>query len=103
MASTAVNQGSVRQRNTGSRKSPVPTASPGSPEIDSKDKAIQKRSKKPTQAEYGIGLACITGLAFLTRFWGISHPNEVVFDEVHFGKVCWTALPSFPLLPRALG
>lgn len=31
-------------------------------------------------------LTIITILAFLTRFWGISHPNQVVFDEVHFGK-----------------
>ncbi|ROW18015.1 hypothetical protein VPNG_00377 [Cytospora leucostoma] len=35
---------------------------------------------------YKIALAIITVLAFVTRFWGISHPNEVVFDEVHFGK-----------------
>lgn len=37
--------------------------------------------------DYKIALAVITALAFLTRFWGIGHPNEVVFDEVHFGKV----------------
>jgi dolichyl-phosphate-mannose-protein mannosyltransferase len=29
----------------------------------------------------------MTLLAFVTRFYGISHPNQVVFDEVHFGKV----------------
>lgn len=40
-----------------------------------------------TQWEYKIALAVITALSFITRFWGISHPNEVVFDEVHFGKV----------------
>lgn len=27
----------------------------------------------------------MTALAFATRFWGISHPDSVVFDEVHFG------------------
>lgn len=37
--------------------------------------------------DYKVALAIITALAFITRFWGISHPNEVVFDEVHFGKV----------------
>ncbi|EEY19880.1 dolichyl-phosphate-mannose-protein mannosyltransferase [Verticillium alfalfae VaMs.102] len=39
-----------------------------------------------SKTEYGVGLAITTLLAFVTRFWGISHPNEVVFDEVHFGK-----------------
>jgi len=37
--------------------------------------------------DYKLALAVITALAFVTRFWGISHPNQVVFDEVHFGKV----------------
>jgi dolichyl-phosphate-mannose-protein mannosyltransferase len=37
--------------------------------------------------DYRIAISVITVLAFVTRFWGISHPNEVVFDEVHFGKV----------------
>ena len=40
-----------------------------------------------SQWDYKLALAIITFLSFLTRFWGISHPNEVVFDEVHFGKV----------------
>jgi len=33
-----------------------------------------------------IALAIITALAFFTRFYMLDHPNEVVFDEVHFGK-----------------
>jgi dolichyl-phosphate-mannose-protein mannosyltransferase len=37
--------------------------------------------------DYKLALGVITVLAFVTRFWGISHPNQVVFDEVHFGKV----------------
>ena len=40
-----------------------------------------------SQWDYKAALAIITALAFITRFWGIGHPNEVVFDEVHFGKV----------------
>lgn len=40
-----------------------------------------------SQWDYKLALVIITILSFLTRFWGISHPNEVVFDEVHFGKV----------------
>ena len=37
--------------------------------------------------DYKIALAVITLLAFATRFYAITHPNQVVFDEVHFGKV----------------
>jgi len=37
--------------------------------------------------DYKLALTVITTAAFITRFWGIGHPDEVVFDEVHFGKV----------------
>jgi dolichyl-phosphate-mannose-protein mannosyltransferase len=49
-----------------------------------------KREFKPNQGnewDYKIAIAIITVLAFITRFYGISHPSQVVFDEVHFGKV----------------
>ncbi|ROT40053.1 dolichyl-phosphate-mannose-protein mannosyltransferase [Sodiomyces alkalinus F11] len=82
MASTAVPQGSLRQRNTGSKKSPA--AAPLEQEV-SKVKSVQQKTKT-SETEYRIGLVLITLFGFLTRFWGISHPNEVVFDEVHFGK-----------------
>ncbi|KAJ9207469.1 mannosyltransferase PmtI [Paecilomyces variotii] len=36
--------------------------------------------------DYKIAMAVLTALGFLTRFWNIGYPNEVVFDEVHFGK-----------------
>ncbi|KAM3418604.1 Dolichyl-phosphate-mannose--protein mannosyltransferase [Cercospora zeina] len=36
--------------------------------------------------DHGVAFTIITVLGFLTRFWGISHPDQVVFDEVHFGK-----------------
>lgn len=52
---------------------------------------ILKDTKLPeavkSEWDYKVALAIITVLAFITRFWGIGHPNEVVFDEVHFGKV----------------
>ena len=52
------------------------------------DKAIASTKHAITsQWDYKVALGVITLLAFITRFWGISHPNEVVFDEVHFGKV----------------
>lgn len=40
-----------------------------------------------SQWDFKLALAIITALAFATRFYGLGHPNEVVFDEVHFGKV----------------
>jgi dolichyl-phosphate-mannose-protein mannosyltransferase len=36
--------------------------------------------------DYRLALVVLTILAFITRFYKISYPNEVVFDEVHFGK-----------------
>lgn len=59
---------------------------------DAADDAVNQfkgNTKEPVQKEwdYKLALAVITVLAFITRFWGISHPNQVVFDEVHFGKV----------------
>lgn len=48
---------------------------------------LQAQQSQPNEWDYKLALAIITILAFITRFFGISHPNEVVFDEVHFGKV----------------
>ncbi|KAF2836211.1 glycosyltransferase family 39 protein [Patellaria atrata CBS 101060] len=39
-----------------------------------------------SERDYKISLVIITILAFITRFYAITHPNQVVFDEVHFGK-----------------
>jgi hypothetical protein len=61
------------------------------PTMDTEDaiKQFKGVAKETVQREwdYKLALAVITVLAFITRFWGISHPNQVVFDEVHFGKV----------------
>ncbi|RMX71189.1 hypothetical protein D0869_15886, partial [Hortaea werneckii] len=56
------------------------------------DKSPAMKSKGKTGGasksdwDFKVALGVITALAFLTRFWGISHPDQVVFDEVHFGK-----------------
>ena len=61
------------------------------------DKSPAAKSKSKTAGasksdwDFKVALGVITALAFLTRFWGITHPDQVVFDEVHFGKVCWIA------------
>lgn len=52
------------------------------------DQAIRStKTAVASEWDYKLALGVITALAFATRFWGISHPDEVVFDEVHFGKV----------------
>ena len=85
MASLA---GSVRQRegkNVKRANSTPPT---------SKDNQIEKIvdvakavGTSSSEWDFRIALGIITVLAFVTRFWGINHPDQVVFDEVHFGKV----------------
>ena len=45
------------------------------------------RAAYTAEWDYKVAVVVITVLAFLTRFYGISHPDQVVFDEVHFGKV----------------
>lgn len=44
-------------------------------------------SKPQSEWDYYLAITILTVLAFATRFWRIDYPNEVVFDEVHFGKV----------------
>jgi len=60
--------------------------------VDNVDQLLDKvvESSKPAATnewDYKVALLVITLLSFITRFAGISHPDEVVFDEVHFGKV----------------
>ncbi|KAL1894128.1 Dolichyl-phosphate-mannose--protein mannosyltransferase 4 [Ceratocystis pirilliformis] len=42
--------------------------------------------KAKCETAHWFTFSIMTLMAFATRFWGISHPDEVVFDEVHFGK-----------------
>ncbi|KAI0140940.1 glycosyltransferase family 39 protein [Hypoxylon sp. NC0597] len=82
-------QGSLRQRNVpGSAKKQSASASPAGTdtEFDSLVKTNKKATGSNSELDYKIAFTVITVLAFISRFWGISHPNEVVFDEVHFGK-----------------
>jgi dolichyl-phosphate-mannose-protein mannosyltransferase len=61
-------------------------------ELEAITEANLKKKGPGSEWEYKLAIGIITALAFVTRFWGISHPNEVVFDEVHFGKVRCIAL-----------
>ncbi|KAL3418753.1 dolichyl-phosphate-mannose-protein mannosyltransferase [Phlyctema vagabunda] len=84
--------GSVRKRKDAS--APIKTkdasstgiAAPRDTELDALVKENLLKKGSAVEWDYRIALVIITLLAFVTRFWGISHPNEVVFDEVHFGK-----------------
>lgn len=65
---------------------------PRDAELDALVKANLAAKVPRSEWDYKLALGVITMLAFITRFWGISHPNEVVFDEVHFGKVSQSLL-----------
>lgn len=84
----------VRQR--GTTKRPL-TPNPDSPaimngkvKVEETWEALKEGSKETVKHDWDhkIAFTIFTVLGFLTRFWGISHPDQVVFDEVHFGKVC---------------
>ena len=82
---------SLRQRGgQGTKKTPSAPAISRDDELNGLVVNRKKGSGITTEWDYKLALAVITVLAFVTRFWGIGHPNEVVFDEVHFGKVCYT-------------
>ncbi|KAK4128237.1 glycosyltransferase family 39 protein [Parathielavia appendiculata] len=87
MAAVTTPQGALRQRNVGptTKKSAKDGAS-SDVELDKLVKAAAAKVPAGSERDYKAVFVVITGLAFLTRFWGITHPNEVVFDEVHFGK-----------------
>lgn len=84
---------SVRQRTSASSKKKAVdgnTASlNGNAAVAENIEVLKQKTKEAVTSnwDYKLALTIITFLAFLTRFWGISHPNQVVFDEVHFGKV----------------
>jgi dolichyl-phosphate-mannose-protein mannosyltransferase len=86
-------QGSVKKRKDASAPVKAKEAStthivaPRDAELDAIVKANLESKGTGPEWDFRIALALITIGAFITRFWGISHPNEVVFDEVHFGKV----------------
>ncbi|KAI1768253.1 glycosyltransferase family 39 protein [Hypoxylon sp. FL1150] len=79
-------QGTLRQRNVPGTRKKTPDPTGADSELDSLVKANKPVAASASELDYKIAFIVITILAFVSRFWGISHPNEVVFDEVHFGK-----------------
>ncbi|KAK5652585.1 hypothetical protein OQA88_10346 [Cercophora sp. LCS_1] len=86
-ARSSTPSGSLRQRNVPGTGKKNKDGAVSDVEIDKLVKAAgSKPASNGSERDYKIVLVFITAMAFLTRFWGITHPNEVVFDEVHFGK-----------------
>jgi len=88
-------RGSVRQRK---KRATTPLGGSSDDEIieqaiaqKQQQPLIQHRKPKPAnktqETGHKIALAVVTVLGFITRFYKINHPDQVVFDEVHFGKV----------------
>ena len=79
----------LRQRMTAStKKAPIRSSPNGSSTHDDPDVVRVARSVLgSSQLGYKLALGIVTILAFATRFYGLGHPDQVVFDEVHFGKV----------------
>ena len=93
---------SLRQRGGQNPKKTLPALSAiRDDELNGVVKARQKGLGSGSEWDYKLSLVVITALAFVTRFWGIGHPNEVVFDEVHFGKVRCTKHAVGTMISRA--
>ncbi|KYK58597.1 glycosyltransferase [Drechmeria coniospora] len=86
MAHGSTPQGSLRQRNVGTKKSSESLASTRERELDALSTFAAQQSAAVPDLNHRVAITLISVLAFITRFWGITHPSEVVFDEVHFGK-----------------
>lgn len=54
---------------------------------DDSSTPVAAPSKPQSDWDYWLAIAVLTLLGFATRFYRLDYPNEVVFDEVHFGKV----------------
>lgn len=74
---------SLRKRGGKKEDSPAPVDRSFAPS------SSQLRAAPPRSSEwdYRLAITILTVLAFITRFYKISYPDQVVFDEVHFGKV----------------
>jgi len=77
-------QGTLRQRGEVSKKKSATDLKATSNQTAITTKKVS--AGPASEWDYKIGFTIITILAFISRFWGISHPDQVVFDEVHFGK-----------------
>lgn len=83
-------RGGSKVKGSGRAESPIAEKS----QFDELDEIVKQKQKelklntRPSSNTYcsNIALVSITALALFTRFYKIHYPDEVVFDEVHFGK-----------------
>ncbi|PGH08287.1 hypothetical protein AJ80_07883 [Polytolypa hystricis UAMH7299] len=77
---------SLRQRGGKKNAQPNDTVAAKDSATDSSKPVRKPAPQSSSQWDYRLANVVLTVLAFATRFWKISYPNQVVFDEVHFGK-----------------
>ena len=81
----------VKQKGAKKKASSAPVSDlvNGNADISATLESLQTQTKQALKSEwdYKLALGVITIVALITRFWHITYPDEVVFDEVHFGKV----------------
>lgn len=85
-------QGKTRERASSRKRNPAAPLKELSDADTSAGEVLDNIKTQTKQAvtrewDYKLVAVVITVLAFITRFWRITHPDQVVFDEVHFGKV----------------
>lgn len=77
----------LRQRGGKKDGTPSPTLQVVPQNTERPSKSKTKGPQKQSEWDYKLAIVVVTVLAFVTRFWKINYPDQVVFDEVHFGKV----------------
>lgn len=55
--------------------------------VTARPQAIKADNPANSEPYHRVALASVTVLAFWTRFCGLGHPSEVVFDEAHIVRV----------------
>ncbi|RXK42248.1 dolichyl-phosphate-mannose-protein mannosyltransferase [Tremella mesenterica] len=105
----------ARKRKTGGEASTLPHSISRTTSDDEKRRLPRPRPPPTSHSETLISLStalALTTLAFVVRFYRIGHPDQVVFDEVHFGAFAGQYLrreyyfdvhPPFAKLLNALG
>ncbi|KAL5337829.1 Dolichyl-phosphate-mannose-protein mannosyltransferase-domain-containing protein [Aspergillus crustosus] len=75
---------SLRKRGVKKEDNPVSSDRLSAP--SSSPSSLGAAPPRSSEWDYRLAITILTVLAFITRFYKISHPDQVVFDEVHFGK-----------------
>ncbi|EAT48016.1 AAEL000855-PA [Aedes aegypti] len=77
------------QRDNGDEPEKLKTKSPPASGIDQSDRESVKSDNEPRfviRVQLDGASVVLFVLSFVTRFFRLSHPNGVVFDEIHYGR-----------------